>query len=74
MSDLIERQDAIAAVGLNTWAGSRISKLPTIEAIPIEWVNQFVIDTCSSEHDTDFPVFLSWLDKMTEKWRKENEN
>ena len=49
-----------------------INLQPAVSAIPIEWINQFVIDTCSSEHDTDFPVFLSWLDKMTEKWRKEN--
>lgn len=31
MDDLISRQAAINVVGVNTWAGSRISKLPTAE-------------------------------------------
>lgn len=29
MDDLISRQEAIQAVGLTTWAGARISKLPS---------------------------------------------
>lgn len=29
MNDTIYRQEAIEAVGANTWAGSRISKLPS---------------------------------------------
>ena len=35
MSDLIERQAAINAVGLTTWAGSRISRLHAIDAVPV---------------------------------------
>lgn len=35
MGDLIERQAAINAVGLTTWAGSRISRLHAIDAVPV---------------------------------------
>lgn len=42
MSDLISRQAAIDAVGLNTWAGSRISTLPTTDAIPVEFIKQLI--------------------------------
>lgn len=31
MDDLISRQEAIQAVGLTTWAGARISKLPSTQ-------------------------------------------
>ena len=31
MADLIDRQAAIDAVGANTWAGSRIRKLPSAQ-------------------------------------------
>lgn len=51
-----------------------INNAPIVEAIPIEWVNQFVINTCKSSHDDSFPAFLYWLDKMVAKWRKENES
>ena len=50
-----------------------VENAPTVEAIPVEWVNQFVIDTCKSSHDDSLPAFLYWLDKMVAKWRKENE-
>lgn len=43
MSNLIEKQAAIEAVGLNTWAGSRISQLPTVEAIPIKWLCDYAV-------------------------------
>lgn len=35
MTDLIDRQAAINAVGLTTWAGSRISRLHAIDAVPV---------------------------------------
>ena len=31
MSDLIDRQEAIKAVGVNTWAGSRLNALPSAQ-------------------------------------------
>ena len=31
MSDLIDRHEAIKAVGVNTWAGSRLNALPSAE-------------------------------------------
>ena len=31
MTDLISRQEAIKAVGVNTWAGSRLNALPSAE-------------------------------------------
>ena len=49
-----------------------LEALPPTEAIPIEWVNQFVINTCKSSHDDSLPAFLYWLDKMVAKWRKES--
>ena len=41
MSDLISRQAAIDAVGVNTWAGARIMQLPSAqpERIKGHWVN-----------------------------------
>lgn len=41
MSELIDKQGAIYAVGLNTWAGSRISSLPIVDAVPVrhgKWI------------------------------------
>ena len=41
MNDLIEKQAAIDAVGLNTWAGFRISQLQTVDAVLVRhgtWV------------------------------------
>ena len=32
MDDLISRNEALQAVGVNTWAGARISKLPSVNA------------------------------------------
>ena len=34
MNDLIEKQAAIDAVGLNTWAGFRISQLQAVDVVP----------------------------------------
>ena len=34
-TNLIDRQAAIEAVGVNTWAGSRISSLPTVDAVHV---------------------------------------
>lgn len=50
-----------------------VLEAPTEDAIPIKWVNQFVIDICKSSHDDNLPAFLYWLDKMVAKWRKEND-
>ena len=41
MNDLIEKQAAIDAVGLNTWAGFRISQLQAVDAVLVRhgtWV------------------------------------
>ena len=54
MSDLIDRRTAIYVVGLNTWAGFRISNLPTIDAEPVRhghWVrNDNGTYSCSECH------------------------
>ena len=65
MSDLIERQAAIEAVGLNTWAGSRISRLPTVKAISVEWLEEYMVK---------WPSLLNAeLPGVIDNWRKENE-
>lgn len=36
MTDYIDRQAAIEAVGLNTWAGSRLAQIPHAEVEPVK--------------------------------------
>ena len=57
MSDLISRQAAIEAVGVNTWAGARIMQLPPAQPEPCE-------DTVSRQR------LLSDLKELTAAWGK----
>lgn len=66
MSDLIERQATIEAVGLNTWAGSRISQLPTVDAVEVvrckdckylDIINKAPVYTYCSKHNHIFPLW-----------------
>ena len=36
MTDYIDRQAAIEAVGRNSWAGSRLERMPSVEVEPVK--------------------------------------
>ena len=59
MNDLIDRQAAIDAVGVNTWAGARIMQLPPAqpeqpEPKRGEWLERDVIDEPKGKHITQW--------------------
>ena len=72
MDDLISRQAAIDAVGVNTWAGARIMQLPPAQpdGIPLEWIDKHLewLDNC----DNDFAQLAKVSIKaMVELWKKD---
>ena len=73
MSDFIEKQAAIDAIGLTTWAGSRVSKLPTVEAIPIVWIEQWIATNCYDKNGHYNGEGYDTVEAMLEDWRKEND-
>lgn len=73
MSNLIEKQAVIEAVGLNTWAGSRISQLPTVEAIPVEWIKKYIDSTLDGDNSQMIGFKAAIIKEMVEEWERENE-
>lgn len=73
MSNYIRKQDAIEAVGLNTWAGSKISQLPTVEAIPYEFLRKL------AKNQPHF-ILTVWdflprvIENIIKIWEKENDS
>lgn len=68
MSNFIERQVAINAVGLNTWAGSRISKLPIVDAIPTEWIRGWAARTIKFTDINKRSVFRDTISLLLMDW------
>lgn len=64
----IERIEGDREVFVNSWIpASAIWKAPTVEAIPIEWVEEYCAENWaeySSQHDA--------IRRMLENWREEN--
>jgi len=66
--ELVDKKVAIEAVGLNTWAGSRISTLPTVEAIPIEWIDGYIKRRAN---DVNIYAEILFISDMVKEWEKE---
>ena len=60
MSDLIERQAAIDAVGINTWAGQRLLKVPSAQS---EWNNHEVACLLAELFDDDCACNFNGIDE-----------
>lgn len=86
MNNLIERRAAIEAVGLNTWAGSRISTLPTVEAIPVAFIEEQMRNHYERAHNSALAIQQRNFDRAIaladlindwhdwyDIWEKENE-
>lgn len=53
----------------------QVENVPTVEAIPIEWINKW-LEVCTEEEVQAITVMAyAWnLDEGQKKWEKENEN
>ena len=75
MSDLISRQAAIDAVGVNTWAGARIMQLPPAQpepAIPLSWIENHIAWLKSL--DNAFSTLTAGqISAMVNKWKGEQD-
>ena len=81
MSNLISRQKAIEAIGevdnygdgiafeVLSHAMRDISLLPTVEAIPVEWIEQF-----GKENFYDWDTEFNAISVMLDAWRKEGKH
>jgi len=80
--ELVDKKVAIETVGLNTWAGSRISTLPTVEAIPVEWIEKRIDSYIQfyKEKEKREPALalsishsINAISELIDDWREENE-
>lgn len=86
MSDLINRQAAIEVAskecyelrGVFGQIEEGLNELPTVEAIPIEWINSYTTGLIFSDDYVDnadsIDDYIYCIKEMVRDWEKENEN
>lgn len=58
---------------VNGWiAAKRIEEAPTVNAIPIEWIENW-LETCIPRFDYDRMTYMADAYEMLEDWEQENE-
>ena len=66
----VYKQTAIDAVGLNTWAGFRISRLPSADVIPVSWIEEQIKRL--KEMDNEFAHLAAGnISSLLKTWRDE---
>lgn len=89
MSNLIDRQAAIKVAskecyefrGIFGRIENSLNKLPTVEAIPIEWIEEWLDKTTGTRDGEDISQLpeqlkfaIQMINLMEMDWEKENEN
>lgn len=71
--DTIERIDGDRDVFVSSWIpAAAILKAPTVKAIPIEWIEQWLLKNCYDENGHYNGEGYDTVGDMMEDWRKEN--
>ena len=66
-NDLIRRTEALKCAEMDSEIYIAIDNLPTVEAIPIEWIKKW------NQKNENFLLYMGLARKLIEDWEKENE-